>query len=80
MGWFGQDLPARTPVTTTAELATLDDGEILEGYRDGFAGEPEPGDNRSKSYWHGWRNGTSDRYHTADAAQRTLARAVVRGT
>lgn len=52
----------RAPVTTAAELATLDDAEILEGYRDGFAGEPEPGDNRSKAYWHGWRNGHHDKF------------------
>lgn len=56
----------RTPVTTVAELDTLDDDEILEGYLDGFSGEPEPGDNRSKAYWHGWRNGRVDGHHEAD--------------
>jgi len=59
----------RDPVTTQAELATLDSNEIVEGYRDGKAGEPEPGDNRSKSYCHGWRNGQNDRAGTSDAAQ-----------
>jgi len=47
----------RAPVETLEELDTLDDAEIQEGYRDGWTGEPEPGDNRSKSYWHGWRVG-----------------------
>lgn len=62
----------RTPVTTMAELDTLDLGDIAEGYKDGLAGEPEPGDNRSKGYWHGWRNGNADRLGQADPAQLAL--------
>jgi hypothetical protein len=59
----------RAPVTTFAELKTLDGDEIAEGYRDGMAGDPEPGGNRSKSYWHGWRNGRVDGKHAQpDAA------------
>lgn len=50
----------RVPVSTMAALETLDDTEIHEGYRDGFDGEP-CGDNRSRSYWHGWRNGMIDK-------------------
>ncbi len=49
------------PVSTLAELNTLDEAEILEGYRDGLDDQPEPGNNRSKAYWHGWRNGMIDR-------------------
>lgn len=64
----------RTPVTTVAELEALDGDEILEGYRDGLNGEPEPGGNRSKAYWHGWRNGRSDRTGSVDAASMALAR------
>ncbi len=52
----------RRPVTTWAELKTFDEDEMLAGYRDGFAGEPEPGDNRSKAHWHGWRNGHRDKF------------------
>ena len=64
------------PVYDLADLATLDDAEILEGYRDGFANEPEPGDNRSRSYWHGWRNGMLDGGHREkDGAQAQLAHA-----
>ena len=69
----------RTPVTTADELDALDTDEIVEGYRDGFAGEPEPGDNRSRSYWHGWRNGAVDgRHRTKDEAQAILATAIVK--
>lgn len=62
------------PVETQADLATLDSGEVVEGYRDGLRGEPEPGDNRSRAYWHGWRNGMCDSgRRQGDAAQRKLA-------
>ena len=68
----------RTPVTTVAELDALDMTEMLEGYNDGLVGEPEPGQNRSKSYWHGYHNGRRDRSgeYSADAA--TLAHAVLK--
>lgn len=51
-------------VVTVADFKTLNEGEVLEGYLDGFSGEPEPGSGRSRSYWHGWRNGAieSDRH------------------
>lgn len=69
----------RQPITKAADLDMLDDAEVLEGYRDGRAGEPEPGDNRSLSYWHGWRNGAADGKHRQiDPAQRELARDVIR--
>lgn len=70
--------PYGEPVTTIADLDSLDDAEIIEGYRDGRAGEPEPKGNRSRSYWHGWRNGAVDGGHREkDAAQAELARVVV---
>lgn len=68
----------RTPVTTAAELAEMDPDEIVEGYRDAWNGDAEPGDNRSKAYWHGWRNGHNDRANTADKAQRELIRDIRR--
>ena len=69
---------ARTPITDPAELTGLDDAETVEGYMDGHNGEPEPGDNRSKSYWHGWRNGSIDGGHREkDAAAAELARRVI---
>lgn len=70
----------RTPVSTLAELNTLNSDEIVEGYRDGIRGEPEPGNNRSKSYWHGWRNGRVDGKHAeSDWAQQALAKEYVDG-
>lgn len=64
----------RQPVTTIEELDSLGLGEMVEEYRDGFAGEPEPGDNRSKAFWHGWRNGYNDRNGITDPASAKLAR------
>jgi hypothetical protein len=63
------DVSEFQPVRTAADLATLDEAQILEGYHDGRAGDPEPGNNRSRSYWHGWRNGRCDGHHAEpDAA------------
>jgi hypothetical protein len=67
----------RTPITTTKDLAALDGSEVLAGYRSGLAGDEEPGGNHSMSYWHGWRNGVSDRAGATDEAQRQLAHEVV---
>ena len=53
----------REPVLTTAELEAMPYAEILDGYHDGLGNEPEPGDNHSKAYWHGWRNGMVDGRH-----------------
>jgi hypothetical protein len=50
----------RQPVETVADLRTLDHTEVLEGYRDGFDDFP-CGQNRSRSYWHGWQNGMRDK-------------------
>jgi len=49
-------------VTTVKDLASLDQGEIVEGYMDGLDPDtPAPGENRGRSYWHGWQNGRADR-------------------
>ena len=64
----------RSPVKTLEELDQLDHDDVLEGYKSGHDGDPEPGDNRSKSFWHGWRNGRADRYGDVDDAQHALAR------
>jgi hypothetical protein len=69
----------RVPVADVAALADLDPAEVVEGYHDGLAGDAEPGDNRSPSYWHGWRNGAVDGGHREkDAAQAALAHDVVK--
>jgi len=70
--------PYGEPVSTLAELEALDSDEMVMGYLDGFGGEPEPMGNRSKSYWHGWRNGARDRgVLPHDAASAKLAHEVV---
>mgnify|MGYP000243368493 CR=1 FL=1 len=70
--------PYGDPVTTVAELDKMDLGEIIDGYHDGLDGAPEPKGNRSKSYWHGWRNGTADRTVKPDEAQIELVRDIKR--
>lgn len=50
----------RAPVLTVDDLLALDGAEMVEGYNDGRNGEPPPGDNRSRAYWHGWRVGAMD--------------------
>ena len=70
----------RHPVTTMTALATLNDAEIIEGYHDGRAGDP-CGDNRSRYYWHGWRNGMMDsKRMPSDSASEQLAHEYVKST
>ena len=68
------------PVRTMADLMTLDGDEIAEGCVDGRNGAPEPGDNRSRSYWHGWRVGAMDAGRIEiDEAHRALVHDVAPG-
>jgi hypothetical protein len=53
----------RIPVTTLEELDSLNEDEILQGYLSGRQGSAAPGDDKSKSFWHGWRNGMIDSGH-----------------
>lgn len=65
----------RLPLKNTNLLNALDNEELKEGYFDGLNNEPEPNDNRSYSYWHGWRNGMVDGGHrVVDKFQKKLAR------
>lgn len=65
----------KVPVTDPADLDALDEDEIVAGYRSAAKDDPEPGGNHSRAFWHGWRNGMSDRrFREPDAAQRELAR------
>ena len=43
------------PVTTLADLNSLDQEQIIEGYLTAQRGDPEPGENRGRAFWHGWR-------------------------
>jgi hypothetical protein len=49
-----------SPVATLADLNSLDESEIIEGYRTTQRGDPEPGENRGRAFWHGWRNRMMD--------------------
>lgn len=68
------------PVSTLADLDTLDDDEIVAGYNDWRPGDPEPGENRGRAYWHGWMNAARDRnaapwtWEGAELARAWLAR------
>lgn len=65
----------KVPVTDPADLDALDEDEIVAGYRSAARDDPEPGGNHSRAFWHGWRNGMSDRgFREPDTAQRELAR------
>lgn len=76
LGLKGTLMAEFMPVESVAEFRQLDDGEILEGYFDGFHGSPAPGSDRSRSFWHGWRNGRVDAgLDLPDAAQRMLEEA-----
>ena len=77
-GGDGVACPYGGPVVTLDELDALDQAEIIEGYWDGYDNGPRPSGNRSKAYWHGWRNGMVDGKHAEpDPAQRAQVRAVI---
>lgn len=66
------------PVSTKADLDLLDTDEIVEGYRSGLRGAAEPGSDKSRSYWHGWRNGMADsRRMEPDVHMTMLCREIV---
>lgn len=63
------------PVRTKADLDALDETEIIEGYKSAERGDPEPGPNRGRSFWHGWRNRMIDLGELpTDDASRQLVR------
>ncbi|MDR2112883.1 MAG: hypothetical protein LBQ62_07275 [Candidatus Accumulibacter sp.] len=67
------------PLSSITELAVIDEGECVAGYLAGLHGEPEPFNVKSKSYWHGWRNGMMDTGRLPhDEAARNLAAEFVR--
>ena len=65
------------PVETVEDLNSLNDDEIVAGYRSGMHGDPEPGSDKSRSFWHGWRNGEVDsKRKEIDGHQMRLAEAI----
>lgn len=49
-------MSAFLPVYTKQDLDALDSADILEGYMSASRGDSEPGPNRGRAFWHGWRN------------------------
>jgi hypothetical protein len=43
------------PATTLADLDSLSESDMIEGYASAQRGDPEPGPNRGRAFWHGWR-------------------------
>lgn len=67
------------PLSSVRDLDVLDEDDCMAGYLAGLDGLPEPGSDKSKSYWHGWRNGMMDTGRLPhDEAARNLAAEVVR--
>jgi hypothetical protein len=70
----GQQEVKFEPVRTMADLKSLDKDQILEGYLSAERGDPEPGPNRGRSFWHGWKNRMIDLGELpGDEASRSLA-------
>lgn len=70
------------PIRTKADLLSLDADEITSGFMDGFRDpdQPEPGLNRGRAYWHGWRNAMMDlRRLPLDDASTQLAHEIAAG-
>jgi hypothetical protein len=59
------------PVASLADLNTLSEAEILEGYLDWQPSDPEPGANRGRAYWHGWMNAARDHYEHQNTPEST---------
>ena len=66
------------PVRTKADLDNLSETDIIEGYLSAERGDPEPGENRGRAFWHGWRNRMMDiGVLPQDDASRQLVREVL---
>lgn len=67
------------PVATLADLDSLDHDQIFEGYVSAERGDPEPGPNRGRAYWHGWRMAMIDMGEIEiDATHRVLVHEYVK--
>jgi hypothetical protein len=63
------------PVESLNDLDGLDHDQVVEGYASAERGDPEPGENRGRSYWHGWRCRMMDYgYIVPDEGHRRLVR------
>ena len=77
--FLGDGMSEFKPISTVADLDLQDSKEMVDGYRDGLNGTHEPGSDKSRSYWHGWRNGMRDTGRIpSDSAMDNLAEEYVR--
>lgn len=53
-------ISAHAPITTLDEVDALDPDKVVAGYAGAERGDPEPGDNHSRAYHHGWRTRMMD--------------------
>jgi hypothetical protein len=53
-------MSAHAPITTLAEWDALDISEVVAGHVGAEKGDPEPGENHTRSYHHGWRTRMMD--------------------
>ena len=65
------------PVSTMADLNSLDDAEILAGYRYGWDNDKLPQDS-TRSFWHGFQNARRDKTGTRTSSSKRLASEFVR--
>jgi hypothetical protein len=71
-------MPNFEPPNTLAELDELDAADIVEGYTSAERGDPEPGPNRGRAFWFGWRNRMMDLGQIPiDAAHMALCKELV---
>lgn len=67
------------PLSSKEELDSIDGEECVAGYWSGRNGDPEPGSDKSRSFWHGWKNGSMDfGFLKPDIHSQSLAESVVR--
>lgn len=69
------------PVLTLEDVDSLDSDEVVAGYRSAAPGDPEPGNNHSRSFWRGWQCGMADKCRRPmndEAGHRALVHAMVR--
>lgn len=48
-------------VATVQDLNNLDEKEMVAGYLAGINNDSQPGSDKSRAYWHGWKNGMCDK-------------------
>jgi len=69
-------LDPHTPPRTYADIASMDQAELMAGYIGYERGDPEPGGNHSRAYWWGWWSAANPTEGPMYQAQRHVARLI----